>query len=178
MCMEDIQIGRRTADVTTSLRQSFQFGDQDILDLEIAANQNRVGIRVFGRFIFSYDSEAANFPPANGTVELWVDSVMAHTLPVVSTGTMVLALNIFNMNQLLRVETDGLLVQRKLILHPQIDELFPSDPADVFIDMAFTEYFLVDDYTAGKKYEQPANRLPLQPNPKGPTWPGGWKKTY
>lgn len=165
--MEDIKLGRATIDNTFSLRQSKAAADlinEPLSNLVIPANQYRVGLRLYGKYIWSrFISETVSQTFELGWIEVWRDSDQTLTLPLSQQGTMVMALTQFNPTVLMRVEEEGFLLQRKFILVPRLDPLNDFELKDVFVDMSATEYTLEEgkvDY--GRPY-----RVPLPGNPAG-----------
>ena len=176
MCMEDIRLGRKTTDSTTSLR--FSMPSSDFFNTPppltvIPANQFRVGLRLYGKFIWSrFISETVSQTFELGWIEVWRDADQTLTLPIIQQGTMVMALTTYNPTVLMRVEEEGTLLQRKFILVPRLDPLNDFELKDVFVDICWTEYTLVEEERdCGRSYGKS-----LQGNPAG-TKPLGYQPT-
>lgn len=142
MCIEDIFIGRLTVDRTVSQKQVLT-GDTltEIQSVTIAANQFRVGLRLFAQVLFLGDSPELLTNRSQGWTEVWVDSPDVDNSPVTQDPpyqNIHSFLTEHNPTELLRIETEGLLVQRKFTLRPANLALYT--PTDVIINISYTEY--------------------------------------
>lgn len=178
MCMEDIKLGRATIDNTFSLRQSKPASEIVSVPLKpiiIPANQFRVGLRLYGKYIWSrFISETVSQTFELGWIEVWRDGYPGLTLPTEQEGTLVMALTQFNPTVLIRAEEEGMLLQRKFVMVPQLDPLNDFELKDVFVDMAVTEYTLEEQKV---NYGRPYG-VSLPGNPAGFKPPSLQPPTY
>lgn len=137
--MEDVIIGRHTVDTTRSNRQEVPDSTDPIVTV-IAANQYRVGLRLYGDVTAIVDDEAESFFE-NGAVEVWVDEPPA--LGTLDSGfnTLLLVLTQHMPSVLLRVETEGRLLQRRIVMRP-VRPVRPGVLSSFFCTTSYTEYMM------------------------------------